>query len=322
MEYRKSKQSAIAVSLLIIALLLAGLWVFRFKTLALKPSVATFDYPFINKAVTSNLGKHYIINFRPLKAELEKIQRGYSQKTYIYFSYINNGSWIGLNEREEFVAASTLKVPLAMSLLKAVEDGALKPSDSYSLEDIDLSQGFGDLYMAGKDEEFTVEELLEIMLKKSDNTAFNAILNIFRRIGIEDPLGQVYGFLGWEFASSIPELGEVPNYSKINLKTLSNIFIGLYDAKYITVDHSNKILEYLASTPFSDKIAAGVPDGVMVSHKIGTATFEKTFSDCGIIYAPNRNYILCLGSNGADENTASKFMSEVSQAVYQYVIHN
>lgn len=328
-------QSKIIIFLLIIAALVAGFWLFKSTgtvSITASPPAAvtrsvttmptTADYPLINKAVTADLGKHFIINFGPLKKELVKIQGNYPQKTYIYFSYINNGSWIGLSERDEFAAASTLKVPLAMAALKAVEEGKLKLSDSYSLEELDLNQGFGDLYKVGADKEFTVEELLKIMLENSDNTAYNAIYTIFRHIGIEDPLGQVYGSLGWEFAASAPELGQIPTYSTINLKTLSNMFIALYDAKYVSAEHSQKILEYLANTPFNDKIAAGIPEGVVVSHKIGTATLEETFSDCGFIYAPNRNYLLCLGSNGGDEKRAAQFMAEISAAVYAYVINN
>lgn len=329
-------QSKIIIFLLIIMTLTAGFLAFKSAptvivtpahpatTVTSAPAVVptASDYPLINKAVTAGLGKHFIINFGPLKKELLKIQGKYQQKTYIYFSYINSGSWIGLNERDEFAAASTLKVPLAMAVLKAIEDGKLKPSDSYSLEELDLNQGFGDLYKVGADKEFTIEELLKIMLENSDNTAYNAIYTIFRHLGIDDPLGQVYGSLGWEFTATPPELGKAPDYSTINLKTLSNMFIALYDAKYISVEHSNTILTYLANTPFNDKIAAGVPENITVSHKIGTATLAETFSDCGIIYAPNRSYLLCLGSNGGDEKRAAKLMAEISTSVYQYVINN
>lgn len=310
----------IIILLFVISALTAGFWLFK-STNNIRSS-SSRDYPLINKTVTANIGKHFIINFKPLRLELEKIQKNYPQKTYIYFSYLNNGSWVGLNEREEFVAASTIKVPVAMGLMKAVEEGKLKLSNSYSLEELDLDQGFGDLYKVGADKEFTVEELLQIMLEKSDNTALNALVEVFRRIGIDDPIGSVYGFLGWESTQSIPGLGKEPNYSKITLKTLSNIFIALYDAKYISVEHSNKILAYLANTPFNDRIAAGVPEDITVSHKIGTATLDETFSDCGIVYAPNRNYFLCLGSNGGDEKRAAKFMAEISAAVYKYVINN
>ncbi len=320
MRYGMTKSVKIIIlTLLIVGAVVGGFWIFKSTTTT---TTTTTDYPFINKTVTSNLGKHFIINFKPLRTELEKIQKSYPQKTYIYFSYLNSGSWVGLNERDEFVAASTLKVPLAMALLKAVEEKKLKLSDSYALEELDLNQGFGDLYKVGADKEFTVEELLKIMLEQSDNTAFNAMLTIFRRMGIDDPLGSVYGFLGWESFPSIPEMGETPDYSKITLKTLANLFITLYDAKYVSVENSNKILVYLANTSFNDKIRAGVPEDVVVAHKIGTAALEETFSDCGIVYAPNRNYLLCVGSNGGDEKRAAKFMAEVSTAVYDYMINN
>lgn len=278
--------------------------------------------PFLNPVVSSNLEKHFIINFRPLRESLERIQSEHKHATYIYFSYLNNASWIGLGEREEVTAASTIKVPIAMSLLKAVEEKKISLDDTYALEEIDLDQGFGELYKVGLDKTFTVAELMEIMLVQSDNTALGGLVSIFNHIGIEDPLQDAYGFLGWELTQEVPGFGEQPNYSKITLKTLANIFIALYDAKYISTEHSNMILEYLARTPFDDRIAAGVPKGVMVSHKIGTAAGDNTYSDCGIVYAPNRNYLLCLASEGAPEKLAAEFMADVSREVYNYVISN
>lgn len=213
---------------------------------------------------------------------------------------------------------------MAMALFKAIEEDRIKLTDNYALEELDLDKNFGELYKVGPDKQFTVEELVRIMLEKSDNTAMSGINNIFKKIGIDDPLGSVYEFMGWEGESfkSIAEMGKVPNYQNINLKTLSTMFLALYNAKYVNVEHSQQILEYLTNTPFNSKIVAGVPENVIVSHKIGVSAQDNTFSDCGIIYAPNRNYILCLGSNGGDEKQASKFMAEVSKAVYKYVINN
>lgn len=286
--------------------------------------VNTVKHSYINPTVTSNLGKHFIINFLPLKNQLTEIQKKYLQKTYVYFAYLNNGSWVGLNERDLFVAASTVKVPLAMTLFKAVEDGKLKLTDSYSLDELDLDERFGDLYKVGADKQFSVEELVKIMLEQSDNTAMNAVLTIFKKIGVDDPFAEVYAAMGWQASNIdlIPDIGSAPNYQEINLKALTNMFLALYNATYLNLDHSEQILTYLSNTPFNDKIVADIPDGITVSHKIGVATNKETFSDCSIIYAPNRNYVLCLGSNGGDEKRAAQFMAEVSKAVYQYVINN
>lgn len=286
------------------------------------------DYNLINKTVVYNLGKHYIINFSLLKESLVEIQKKYNFKTYIYFNYLNNGSWVGLNERDNFTAASLVKVPLAMSVLKSVEQGQLSLSQEYTLEELDLDSNFGNLYKKGAGVSFTIGELIEIMLKESDNTARGALFKVLERIGIIDPLYDVYVSLGWDYVSEInpgannETMIDFNLYNEINLKLLSNMFLALYNSSYLNLGNSQLILEYLANTPFDDKIIAGIPDDVPVSHKIGIASNSGTFSDCGIIYAPDRNYLLCLGSNGGNEKLASDFMAEVSEAVYDYVINN
>jgi len=282
------------------------------------------SHEFINPIVNLNLDKHFIINFQPLKEKFIAIQEKYPQKTYIYFNYLNNASWIGLNEKDLFTAASTIKVPLAMALFKAIEEGKLKLTDEYSLEELDLNENFGELYKVGPEKQFTIEELMKIMLEQSDNTAMNAIDNIFKKIGIENPLNNVYEFMGWQESNNelIPVMGKLPNYQDINLKTLSNMFLALYNATYINTENSNKILMYLINSPFNEKLVAGVPEDIPVAHKIGIAADKETFSDCGIIYAPNREYILCVGSGGTDEKSANQFITEVSKATYQFVINN
>lgn len=275
-------------------------------------------YPLLNPTITSESGKHFIINFLPLKKQFVEIQKRYVQKTYVYFAYLNNASWIGLGEKDYFYAASTTKVPLAMAVLKAVEDGKLKLDQHYTLDELDLNKDFGQLYQAGTDNEFTLNELLTIMLEQSDNTATLALFHVFNKIGIENPFEQVYAAMGWEFT----DIDAKPDYRTINLKTLANMFLALYNAKYIAPEHSELILHSLAHTPFVAALVAGVPTNITVAHKVGVADEYKTYSDCGIVYAPNRHYILCASLVDADQKTADAFIAETSRAAYDYVINN
>jgi len=280
---------------------------------------------FINPAVVLNLNKHFIINFQPLKDEIDKIQKKYPQKMFVYFDYLNNASSIGSSSTVMFKAASTVKVPLAMSVDKLIESGQLNASDAYTLDQLDLSSGFGDLYKVGADKTFAIGELMKIMLENSDNTAADALLRVLKLKGISDPLASVYSYMGWDTYdnyNSFSDMNSAPSYVDINLKTLSNMFISLYNATYVNPSNSAKILEYLDNSPFNSQIVAGVPEDIPVSHKIGVLADDKVYCDCGIVYVPNRDYILCLGSVGADEATANKFMKEVSAAAYQFVSSN
>lgn len=311
------------VSMLIVAtaVFVVDHWATGWQTPKTTPDNADYtpiQKRFINQTVLTDLDKHYIINFKSLRDSLTEIQKKYGQKTYIYFVYLNNAAWIGLNERDLFTAASTVKVPLAMAMFRAAETKKIDLNQKYTVEDNELNGNFGDFYKTAGGKEFTLRELIHIMLKYSDNTAMNALLDALGRIGIQDPLDEIYTAMGWEFNM----LGQAPDYEKINLKTLSNMFLALYNSTFLNIEDSAEILDYLSESPFTDKIAAGVPKDITVAHKIGTASDKETFSDCGIVYASQRHYILCLGSNGSNEDNAKKFMKDISSAVYGFVINH
>lgn len=274
---------------------------------------------FINPAVRANLGKHYIINFQELRNTFLNITKGYSGQGYVYFSYLNNGAWVGIRERDMITAASTVKVPLAMAVYKGIEDGKFTGDEEYVIQEEDLNAAFGNLYKGGVGQVVTLKELVKVLLEYSDNTASNAIVDIFKRVGIDNPLEKVYAAMGWEIVGNI---GEVPTYGLIHLKILSNMFSALYNATYLNPEHSQILLSYLANTPFNTKIDAGVPSGIEVAHKIGVYAEGDTYSDCGIVYAPNRNYLLCVGMVGEREDIAAEFMAKISSAAYRYVINN
>lgn len=279
--------------------------------------------PFLNVAKVLDLDKHYIVDMSDLRSAIVAEQKKHPLKSYVYFNYLNSGSWIGLNEREAFYAASTIKIPLAMAAYKAVDEGKMSLTDSYELQPADLDQNFGTLYQRGPGTRLTLADYLRIMLTESDNTARNGIYGLFNLIGVSDPLQDVYANLGWDFLPGIVSGSDQTtqqDYSEISVKVLSNMFLALYNATYVSPDDSNQILSYLSQTPFHNQIDAGVPDGVPVAHKVGIAVDRGTYSDCGIVYAPNRNYLLCVGVEGASEQQADALIAGISKVTYDYVI--
>lgn len=79
-----------------------------------------------------------------------------------------------------------------MALFKAVENGKLKLTDNYALDEVDLDENFGEPYKVGPDKQFTIKELAKIMLEQSDNTAMQAVIHIFNKIEVDNPLADIY----------------------------------------------------------------------------------------------------------------------------------
>jgi len=77
---------------------------------------------------------------------------------------------------------------------------------------------------------------------------------------------------------------------------------------------------------YKEGLVGGLPEGIKVAHKFGERAYEesgvKQFHDCGIIYYPNKPYLLCVMTRGDDFNTLQGIVRQVSQTVYQTVSLN
>lgn len=102
----------------------------------------------------------------------------------------------------------------------------------------------------------------------------------------------------------------------ISAKSYGSIMKCLYLSCFLTPEDSQKILQYLASSN-DQRVRGGVPENIVVANKIGTFS-TKTQSDCAIVYAPNRPYLICIMLN-LDPNQADTHIKTISKLIYDYV---
>jgi hypothetical protein len=67
-----------------------------------------------------------------------------------------------------------------------------------------------------------------------------------------------------------------------------------------------------------------VPENVVVAHKFGEKVLDEAagtyqLHDCGIVYAGDTPYSLCVMTQGKDIDRLAGFISEVSALVYSEV---
>lgn len=281
------------------------------------PSVNLVErYPYLSKRIFAESQNDILINFIPLRAELREYVEKQEGKVGIYFEYLPSGTSIGVNATEEVRLASLSKVPIAMMIFKKIERGQLSLGDMLIIEKKHLDQGFGNLWSRGEETKLSVEELIRLALTESDNTAYNVLLGQLQ--GQE--LNEVYQNLD---ISITINLKADEKALQVSPKNYSSIFRSLYLASFLSKENSNYILNLLTQTSFNDKIVAGIPNTIKVAHKIGV--FERldnsqdVFIDCGIIYVPNRPYILCTFVLDTNEQ-AQRHISTISKMIYEYII--
>jgi beta-lactamase class A len=215
-----------------------------------------------------------------------------------------------VNPAEQYQAASLIKLPVAMELYKAQELGLIDLGQTIALKEEWLNDDFGTLYHRGAGYELTLQEAVRILLVESDNTALRAIIETNDKVlQLED---RALSSLDIEFSTD-------ENQSiRIGTRAYSSFLKCLYFACYNTKAHSQDMLRYLTQTPFNNRLAAGVDEGVTVAHKIGVFNTQVQ-SDCGIVYLENNNYVLCIMLVGNDTDTINQTMAELSRLVFDFV---
>ena len=233
-------------------------------------------------------------------------------KVSVYFRDLNNGPWLGINEKEEFNPGSLLKVPMMMRILKDTEKDPLILQQKIMIKDQAnlLVQYYKPEVSLETDKAYTVSELVSNMIIYSNNDATRAIEQF---IG-EDRLYKSYEELGVK----APTDG---NY-RISTRVYGSFFRVLYNASYLNDELSEQALKLLAATSFSNGIKAGEPSSTIIAHKFGERrvnSITKQLHDCGIIYYPNQPYLLCVMTRGEEFDQLAAVIAQISKIVYEGV---
>jgi beta-lactamase class A len=228
----------------------------------------------------------------------------------VYFFDLENGALRGENFEEKFTPASLLKVPVMIAALKAAETDPdfLKRRVTLGIPTTSVSYLSARALVPGT--EYSLEEVLKAMIVDSDNDA----LILLRAALGEDIQNAVYR----DFGLIIPAVRTLED--SMSVREYATFFRVLYNASYLSKEMSQKALEYLAGSHFTQGIVAGVPSGVPVAHKYGERFFpddkKKQLHDCGVVYHPRRHYVLCVMTRGDDFEHLAGVIREISGMAY------
>lgn len=251
------------------------------------------------------------VNFSTLRKQINDYYASNNLSGSIYFEYLPTGTSIRINGDEQLVAASLIKLPAAMDLYKASELGKVDLDETITLKQEWLDNQYGELYKKGAGYQLTLREAAKIMLKDSDNTALKAVsASLGNRLASDE---NVFSSLDMDF-----QINKDFTVS-IGARSYSSTLKCLYFACYNNKNDSQEILSYLTDTPYKSRIVAGINDkDIKVAHKIGTH-FNANQSDCGIVYFPKRNYIICAMIGGAESSVTDKKIADISKIVFDFI---
>lgn len=301
-----------AKAFLLLGILVGSVGLYTINTLTDKKDSVDVSYPLLAKRIQIENPNDVKINFSELRKQLDIYvkQQQNPDSLSIYYEFLPSGVAININDKNESIAASLMKLPVVMNLFKASELGLVDLDRKIPLQEQWLNQEYGKLYLKGAGYELTLRDAAKLTLRDSDNTALLMIWDSIEKAGLPQD-EQSLDYLDVNF--SLVEDGR----ALIGARSYSSILKCLYLACYNTKSSSQEMLEFLSESTFTNRLTRGISPDIKVSHKIGTYNIRYQ-SDCGIVYLDKNNYILCVMIEGQDP-LASDQIAQVSKIVHDYM---
>lgn len=236
----------------------------------------------------------------------------------VYFRDLNNGPWTGINEHQNYSPASLLKVPILITVLKEAEKNPSLLKKRYTFTGSTTPSHYTNIVASQqieKGKSYTIEDLLEYMIIYSDNEAKDLLLDIFDERRVAKTIE--------EFGIKLSEKDDVEDF--LSVKEYASFFRILYNATYLNREMSEKALHILSRVEFMDGIPKHLPENIVTATKFGERGFLdfdlKQLHDCGIIYLPNKPYLLCIMTKGNDFVVLAEVISDISLIIYENISH-
>jgi len=231
----------------------------------------------------------------------------------------------------DFHAASTMKIPVMIEVLRSAEAGRLGLDQEILLVNRFHSIVDGSPYAldAGDDSDSSmyahvgqrvpVRELLERMIVRSSNLATNALIAL---VGADRANATAHA-LGASHIRVLRGVEDGKAYAAGTNNTTTSadlaVLLERIERNEAVGPASARLMkEILLRQEFNDAIPAGIPKGTPVAHKTGSIT--ATLHDAAIVYPPGRApYVLVvLTRKIASDSTARALIADISRLVWTH----
>ena len=250
----------------------------------------------------------------------------------IYFKKLGTKNTVEINADEMFPTASTIKLPVACTLLTQMSDPQTSFPDYFATKIYDGStsmsgSGFLQNYKIGTKME--IKELLHLMITVSDNTATNmltewlggpeTINNWLQKNGFEKT--RMFSTVGGRIVSN-QEGRRTWGLGVTTPREMGTILERLSEGKLLSTTGTEELLRILGHQYFDDLIASEVPPKVWVGSKSGALNASR--SDCAIVSGHTGTYLLVIftkenkDTSWGEKNFAEQLIKETSALAWKY----
>jgi|LSQX01.1.fsa_nt_gb beta-lactamase class A len=229
---------------------------------------------------------------------------------------LKNNSEIKINSDMEFPSASIIKIAIMSELFNKINQGIYEIDDIIEIKEEMKTGGDGILKELYSGHKFTLKEICTLMIIVSDNTATNILIDLLGLDNINiaaNKLGLKKTKLQRKMMDSLAVKEGRNNFTSADDFAL--ILELIYKCENVNEIYSNMMLNILKKQQVRGRLDLYLPEEVVIAHKTGD--LDNLEHDGGIVFLPDREYIICVLTNEVVSNKDGReIIGTISKMVY------
>ncbi|MGF2385503.1 serine hydrolase [Lentilactobacillus otakiensis] len=255
-----------------------------------------------------------------IKTALKACVTNASGKTAGYVKQIGDHQPVEFSGNRRQRSASVIKIFVMIEAFRQIKAGTIHLSDNISIPQSDKVGGTGVLANQNT-QHLTCGQLLNLMIKNSDNTATNVLID---KLGGLGPINQSIKKLGCSNTSLQRKMLDYSalqsgrdNYTSASDvgKTLNMI----YTHRLLGSGWDTKMLNLLQGNANQTKIPAQIRNTATIYNKTGEFPDYGVQNDAAIIQKGNRAFIAVILSENGTQSSQINAMSYLGKHLYQII---
>lgn len=242
--------------------------------------------------------------------QLVTLTPGLSQAVFLL--NLDTGQYVDLGGDETVSAASTIKVPILVAFLQALDRGELSLNQALVLRQNQVAVGSGDLQYEAVGSRYTALEVATRMIIDSDNTATNMMIDL---LGGAERLNQQ--FQGWGLRATVLRnpLPDLQGTNTTSTRDLSLLLALVDQGGLLELRSRDRMWSIMQRTRNRGLIPTGVAEDAIIANKTGD--IKTILADTALIDTPNGSrYVLStIVQRPENDGRASELIRRTAESV-------
>ncbi len=225
----------------------------------------------------------------------------------LYVNFLSNNNEIKINENVQFWAASVVKLPIACVVYKNISDLTKR----IKIKPENYVEGTGVIKLLDRSDEFTIKDLLNLMVAATDNTATNELVDLVGRESIESYMKEL-GMKDSTFRHKMfISAGLGPNLTTV--ADVHTLLIKLYRNE---IADAAELVGIMKKQQDRRYMPLYLPNDILLAHKTGSLT--DGIHDVGIVYAKKPFIFVFLSDDQPDKLETARVVSQCTKICFDY----